>query len=204
MTYYLKLDDDYLILDSHSRIQVVYPARTTSHPTQSKQTQSDNYVLDNAKASIVGVVSDVQSATPQNTRGAGGYVDKLLEFRDRGLPLAFKHRLDREEEDNWLITSFTPSQNNVRGYGATSKDGSIIQSFDININLERITPAKGVSLVVSVPRAYIDGLQVEGKGNASTNSLSETEEDSTINKYTAKREAAERNLASSLTGGGDD
>ena len=174
MTYYIRLGDDYLILDSHKSISVTYPAKTTSHPTHRRENRADNYMRGNPTASILGIITDVQSASPQNTRGAGGYIDKLLEFMDAQKPLALKHRLDGEEEDNWFITNFSPSQDNQNGYGAITRDGDVVQSFKVSLTLERVDLAEGVVASVEVPKAYIDALQVKGSGSSSTATYDKT------------------------------
>lgn len=190
MTYYIRVDDDFLILDAHTDIQVTYPARTTSHPTQAKKTASDNYVLDNPTASFTGIVSDVQSPLTENTKGAEEYINRMLEVMNSQVSVKFKHKLNGEEEDNWFITKFTPKQNNQNGYGTANPDGEVVQSFGISVTLERVAKSKGLTPIVEVPRAYIDGLQTKGGGSSSTTSPTDEFNDAAVNKYTLKREAA--------------
>lgn len=204
MTYYIRVDDDFLILDAHTDIQVTYPARTTSHPTQARKTASDNYILDNPTASFTGIVSDVQSPLTENKKGAGEYINRLLQVRDSRIAVKFKHRLDGEEEDNWFITSFTPSQNNRNGYGGTTPDEKVIQSFGISITLERVAKSKGLVTLVEVPKAYLDGLQKRSEGTGSTNSMEEDKENAAINKHAANLAAAKKKFSSVLEGSEED
>lgn len=173
MTYYLRLGDDFLILDAHTDIEVTRNARTTSHPTHRKTSASDNYIVDNPTARYNGYVSDVQSPSSENADGAGKYVDKIKSFIDTHTPVKFKHRLDGVEEDNWFITSFSNRQDNDYGYGGTKQDGTIVQSFYISVGLEQIQPAQGAVIDIRVPTAYIDGLQQKKNTTASTVGVSE-------------------------------
>ena len=168
MTYYLRLGDDFLILDAHTDIEVTRTGRTTSYPTQRKTSASDNYIVDNPTSRYNGYVSDVQSPSSSNTDGAGGYIDKINSFMLNQTPVKFKYRLDGVEEDNWFITSFTHKQDNNYGYGGTKQDGTVVQSFYISVSLEQIQPAQGVSVEVKVPKAYLDGLQQKKNATAST------------------------------------
>ena len=173
MTYYLRLGDDFLILDAHTDIEVTRNARTTSHPTQRKTSASDNYIVDNPTSRYNGYVSDVQSPSSSNTDGAGGYIDKINYFMLNQIPVKFKYRLDGVAENNWFITSFTHKQDNNYGYGGTKQDGTVVQSFYISVVLEQIQPARGVSIEVKVPKAYLDGLQQKKDTTASTLAVNE-------------------------------
>jgi hypothetical protein len=185
MTYYIRYDDTFLILNSHSDVNVTYPARTTSHPTADRKNKSDNYITDPPTAQFSGIVSDVFTSTSQNPLGAGGYIDKIKSIMEAGYPVKLKHRLDGEEESNWFITNFTPSQSNANGWGATKADGTIVQSFQISITLQQVIYAEGITEGVSVPKAYSDALAEKEEKKAVSTSF----EDKSVSSVSKKEEA---------------
>lgn len=174
MTYYIANGDDHYILDAHEDISTTYSGQVTSHPTARRQNAGDNYRLTNPTARFNGEVTDVVSPFSLNERGAGGYVDDLKELMDKQIPVTFKRTLHGPEEQNWFITSFTASQRKGKGYGGTKEDKTVVQSFSINISLEQVQVSQGAVSFIGVPKANIDGLQVEGKGSSATKELDDT------------------------------
>jgi hypothetical protein len=193
MSYYIQYNGIYYKLDATSDIQVTYPARTTSHPTHSKKTASDNYILDNPTATVNGIITDVKTARSLNRLGAGEYIDELLAIRGQRVPVGFKHRLDGEEEDNWFITSFSAKQDNQNGFGGVDREGNVVQSFKVNMTLERVTQARGLRTDVTVPVGFIDALSEKGTSSKSTQSFGDTKSEETKieESYRIAREQAE-------------
>lgn len=191
MSYYIRIGDEFLIMDAHTSIRVKYPARTTSHPTHARTNKSDNYTVDNPTASVNGIVSDVITPLSSSKISSGSYVDKIKAAIRGQQPVKFKHRLDGEEESNWFITSLDPSQDNANGYGGSKADGSVVQSFKISITLEQVDLAEGITQEVEVPKAYIDALQKKETKSSTTSSYPDSVTDTRSAKEKAQDVANE-------------
>lgn len=173
MSYFIKVDNVFYYLDSTTSIEVTYPARLSTHPLHSKRSASDHYFTDQPTMTIEGVISDIKSAKSNDrTKGTQEYIDGLLRAMDRRIPLSVKHRLDKEEEPNWFITNFNPSQDTTYGFGGVKQgpdgNGKIIQSFRVSIQLSRALIAEGATTSVESPQAFKDVLQEQGRRSSST------------------------------------
>ena len=99
MSFYLSHNKAIFYLDATTRINYTDSARVTSHPTHDKKTSSDNYIIDNPKATVSGVITDVKVPsslsklpTLENIKGLKGLIYQKT-------PLNFKRLLGAEEED---------------------------------------------------------------------------------------------------------
>lgn len=193
MSYFIRYNGVYYKLDATKDIDVVYPSRTTSHPTHSKQVAADNYILDNPTATYNGYITDIKSTSSLNQFGAGEYIDQLLSIRGKRVPVEFKHRLDGEAEDNWFITNFKVSQDRQNGFAGVDEFGVVVQSFKVSMSLERVDIGKGLTTDVVVPQAYIDDLANKESSSKATQSFSDekSEQDKIDESYRIAREQAE-------------
>lgn len=171
MSFYIKLGSTFYELDATTDIQVNYPATLTTNPVHSKRNISDNYFTEQPTMTIQGIVSDVKVTGNRGKKGTAAYIDGLLSAMKSRVPVSVKHRLDKEEDPNWFITSFTPRQNTLYGFGGTrpSADGStstIVQSFEISISLSQAIIAEAATESVEVAQAYMDSLQTQSSKTA--------------------------------------
>lgn len=190
MSYYIRYDGTYYKMDATTEISVTYPARLTEHPLHSRKSASDNYIVNSTKATIKGIITDIKTTNSANLLPTGEYIDEFVKLMSMRVPLYLKHRLDGEEEDGWFITSFNPSQNQRIGYGGSKQDGSVVQSFEINMTLQRALLAQGLRTDVVVAKGYEDALQ---KKNSSSKSTLQVDPETTAAERARARAAELRN-----------
>ena len=177
MSYYLKHNAVVYMLDATTDISVTRSGQTTSHPTASRKRTSDNYILDNPKATLNGVITDIKLLNSQNPLKSGEYLDELDRLMEEKVFLSFKYRLDGEEEDFWLITSLNYRQDQTIGYGGTDSSGNVVQSFTVSMSLEREVPSQGVVADVEVPETFKLAL---GEKDSSSKSLKQFDEEDPV------------------------
>jgi hypothetical protein len=171
MSFYIKLGSTFYELDATTEITVTYPATLTTNPVHSKRNVSDNYFTEQPTMTIQGIVSDVKVAGNRGKQGTASYIDGLIAAMNTRTPLSVKHRLDKEEDPNWFINSFTPSQDQQHGFGGfrpgvDGKSSTVVQSFKISISLSQAIIAEAATLSVEVPKAYLDSLQTQASKTA--------------------------------------
>lgn len=179
MSYFIRAGDVFYYLDATTSIDVTYPGKLSTHPLHSKETASDHYFTEQPTMNIEGVISDIKSARSNDReKSTQEYLDGLIRAMQRRTPLWVRHRLDKEEEPNWFITSFNPSQNTTNGFGGIRRgpngDDRVIQSFRVSIQLSRALIAEGATTSVEIPQAFKDVLQEKGRMSSSTQAFDDT------------------------------
>jgi hypothetical protein len=209
MSYYLHQGGVYFKLDGTTKISVTESARVTSHPTYDRKTVSDNYIVDNAKASFTGVITDIKTVSSLNKMGTSEYLSKLKASIGRRTAFDFKYDLAAEEEDNWFITELTHDQDQIIGVAGEGADNKIIQAFTISMSLERITQATAITSDVIVPKAYSDSLAKKDSSSKTTKQFNDKQTDLDKKKQADERadyhwkKAQENWNAGSETEGGE-
>lgn len=168
--YYMRVNDTFFYLDATTQISVSYPARVSSNPMQDRSTQSDHYVVDQPTCTISGLITDIKILRTDQDKPTRKWIDDLLRMtRANRSPVSLKHSVDGDEEDNWFITNFTPTQDNSRHrVSHQSAGGTVQQAFSIRIQLKQGLLAKGITTTVQPSQAYLDALQEKGKKNTAT------------------------------------
>lgn len=170
MSYYIYYNNVRYFLDATTDISVTRQGRLTSHPTADKKTRSDNYVKDNPTATYSGVITDIITPSSLKQMSTGEYINALEQAMDSQSAVGFRYRLDGQEESDWFITSLKTSQNRTHGYGGTTPANQVVQSFNIDITLEKAVFTDIVQVEFNVPQSFKDAL-----GDKTTSSSLPTE-----------------------------
>lgn len=200
MSFYIYYDNVYYYLDSTDEVSITDTGQLTSHPTADKKKKSDNFIKNAPTAVYSGLITDIITPTSLKQMSTGFYIDALIQSMNNKSSVGFKYRLDSPEESDWFITSFKTTQARGVGVGGIREDGSVVQSFRVDMTLQKALFTDIVEVEFVVPQAYLDSLQPKTESSGVTKFKTDKYEDEPYS-VTAAREAGRLQKSASIRRG---